>query len=52
MSLVLNKLLSGLQVGRLEGLESEVDQLQHVLQSVAVELESGQQQAQVCFSAK
>ena len=35
------------QVGRLEGLESEVDQLQNVLQSVASELESGHQQAQV-----
>ena len=35
------------QVGRLEGLESEVDQLQHVLQSVAAELESGHQTAQV-----
>ena len=35
------------QVGRLEGLESEVDQLQNVLQSVATELESGHQQAQV-----
>ena len=35
------------QVGRLEGLECEVDQLQNVLQSVASELESGHQQAQV-----
>ncbi|KAL0027909.1 hypothetical protein WJX79_002203 [Trebouxia sp. C0005] len=35
------------QVGRLEGLESEVDQLQNVLQSVASELESGHQQAQM-----
>ena len=38
---------STVQVGRLEGLESEVDQLQHVLQSVAAELESGHQHAQV-----
>jgi len=37
------------QVGRLEGLECEVDQLQNVLQSVASELESGHQQAQVRF---
>lgn len=37
------------QVGRLEGLESEVDQLQNVLQSAATELESGHQQAQVSF---
>jgi len=37
------------QVGRLEGLECEVDQLQNVLQSVATELESGHQQAQVCL---
>lgn len=35
------------QVGRLEGLECEVDQLQNVLQSVASELESGHQHAQV-----
>ena len=40
-----------LQVGRLEGLESEVDQLQHVLQSVAAELESGHQTAQVSLSS-
>lgn len=33
----------------MEGLESEVDQLQNVLQSVAAELESGHQQAQVCM---
>lgn len=39
--------LSCLQVGKLEGLESEVDQLQRVLQSVAAELESGHQTAQV-----
>ena len=39
--------LSFVQVGRLEGLESEVDQLQNVLQSVANELESGHQHAQV-----
>ena len=31
----------------MEGLESEVDQLQNVLQSVANELESGHQHAQV-----
>ena len=35
------------QVGKLEGLESDVDQLQRVLQSVATELESGHQTAQV-----
>ena len=36
-----------MKVGRLEGLECEVDQLQHVLQSVAAELECGHQTAQV-----
>ena len=36
-----------MQVGRLEGLESEVDQLQNVLQSVANELESGHEHSQV-----
>lgn len=39
-----------LQVGKLEGLECEVDQLQRVLQSVAAELESGHQTAQVRFT--
>ena len=42
-----NRLCVAAQVGRLEGLESEVDQLQNVLQGVATELESGHQHAQV-----
>lgn len=38
-----------MQVSRLEGLESEVEQLQHVLQSVAAELDSGHHHSQVCL---